>query len=279
MTSIGILHPGQMGISVAAACIESGHQAFWCPQGRSDASRVRAEAHGLLACDDLQVCTDTCDMLISVCPPSAAIAQAEAVAATGFDGIYVDANAVSPQSAEAIAVIFSQTDVRLVDAGIIGPPAHQPQTTRLYLSGEDAPGVLACFSGSKLEAIDLQAGVGAASALKMAYAGWTKGSGALLLSMYSVASSYGVEQALDAEWQLSLPQLPQRLRRTAEQNAPKAWRFVGEMHEIGKTLEQAGLPPEWFVAAAETYARLQDFKNAEDVSLADVMQALVQERG
>jgi hypothetical protein len=126
-----------------------------------------------------------------------------------------------------------------------------------------------------LTAITLEGAVGAASALKMAYAGWNKGSQALLLSIRALAAREGVDEALVREWALSMPDLAKRTEQAVEGNTRKAWRFVGEMHEIAATFAGAGLPEGFHEAAAEVFQRLAHWKDTPTPpSLADVQKAL-----
>ena len=176
----GILHPGAMGHSIGATCAG---RVIWASEGRSSATKERATAAGLDDVGTLTALTATADVVVSVCPPGAALDQATDVAQTGFDGIYVDANAVAPATARSIAERFDA----FVDGGIVGPPAHRPGTTRLYLSGDHAGDVAARWDGSALETRLVAGGPGAASAVKMCFAGWTKGTSALLLAIRAVA--------------------------------------------------------------------------------------------
>jgi len=212
MTRLCVLHPGAMGSSIAAALGEAGHQVYWLAAGRSDATRRRAARSGALP---LANETDLVgfDAVVSVCPPDAALAVADAVIAMGFTGIFVDANAVAPATARAIGDAVASAGCAFIDGGIIGPPAWQPGTTRLYLSGPDADIVAGWFAGSALQARAIGAEVGAASALKMCYAAFTKGSSALLLGVRALAEAEGVQQELLAEWDLSQPGLAARLPR------------------------------------------------------------------
>ena len=196
---------------------------------------------------------------------------ADSVAALEFGGVYVDANAVSPDTSRAIADRFD----RFVDGGIVGPPAHRPGTTRLYLSGEEAPAVAELWRESALDARAIAGGAGAASALKMAYATWTKVSGALLLDVRALARAEGVEAALLDEWAISQPGTADRSEATARGVAPKAWRFAGEMDEIAATFAAADLPDGFAVAAGELYRRLATFKDRSDADLDDVLDALL----
>ena len=150
-----------------------------------------------------------------------------------------------------------------MDGGIIGPPALSPGTTRLYLSGGDAPNVAALFREGPLDAMVLDGPPGAASALKMAYAAYTKGSAALLIAIRSLATHEGVDTALLREWKLSLPEMPGVSAEAVRDCAPRAWRFRGEMEEIANTFASAGLPEGFHRAAADIYRRMADYKDTD----------------
>lgn len=269
--SIGVLHPGAMGSSVIKALAANGHEVLWCDDGRSAATRARAEAAGAKSCATLQELADRCELLLSVCPPEFADKMAAAVLATGFTGLYIDGNAIAPARAEAISTRFAG---RYVDGGIIGPPATTAGSTRLYLSGERAPEVATLFAGTALEAIVMAESGCAASALKMCYAAWTKGSSGLLLSVCALADSLQVGPALADEWDRSQPGVGARAQSMAGALAPKAWRFAAEMREIAATYAAADLPVGWHTGAAEFYDLLAGFKGQRGVSLAEVLAEL-----
>src|SRR5918996_2451928 len=126
---VGIVHPGAMGAQVAAQAVAAGASVWWLPQGRSAATRERAAELGLRAADNLAELTARCTVVLSVCPPAAALDVAHQVAAAGFSGVYVDANAVSPGRMAQIAEVWDGTGARLVDGGITGPPPRQAGTT------------------------------------------------------------------------------------------------------------------------------------------------------
>jgi 3-hydroxyisobutyrate dehydrogenase-like beta-hydroxyacid dehydrogenase len=275
MTTIGLLHPGEMGSSVGAAGRAGGSRVLWTSEGRSASTRARAAADGLEDSGTLAALVGASDVVLSVCPPESAADVARSVAALGFSGLYVDANAVSPATAREVSAIAEKAGATYVDGGIIGPPARSRGATRLYLSGQAAPRVAALFKDSPLEAIVVDGGAGAASAVKMAYAAWTKGSSALLLGVRALAAAEGVEAALLAEWGLSQRDLPGRSESAAKGNAPKAWRFVGEMHEIAATFAGAGLPDGFHRAAAEIYRRMAGYKDAAPPSIGEVARALL----
>ena len=249
MTVVGVLHPGEMGAVVAGALRERGETVLWASAGRSAATAERAEAAGLEDAGDVAEVCRRCEILLSICPPHAAVEVARA--ASGFTGIYVDANAIAPDTARAIAKL----QPRLVDGGIVGPPPSRPDTTRLYLSGGEAAEVAALFAGTNLEARVLSGEPGAASALKAAYAGWTKGSAALLLTMRELARAEGVENALLEEWRLSIPKLEEHVAGAERSARRKGWRWVGEMEEIAHSMAAHDLPTGFHEAAAEVFRR------------------------
>jgi 3-hydroxyisobutyrate dehydrogenase-like beta-hydroxyacid dehydrogenase len=243
---LGLLHPGEMGAAIGAALVSTGRHVVWASAGRSDATRARAEAAGL---EDVGSVAEVARSVVvfSVCPPHAAAEVARSLAA--FGGIFVDANAVAPATARQIG----GTVGRVVDGGIVGPPPHAPGTTRLYLSGAEATTVAGLFAGSTLDARVVSSEVGDASALKMAYAAWTKGTAALVLAIREAARAAGVEAALADEWALSVPDLVDRLERAERSARAKGWRWVGEMEEIAATFAEAGLPAGFHEAAAEVF--------------------------
>ena len=231
---------------------------LWVPEGRSPASAARAAAAGLTAADGgLAGLAAQADVIVSVVPPHGALDVARQVAAAGFGGVYADANAVSPATAREVWRIVVGRGASYVDGGIIGTPPVTPGFIRLYLSGLRAGEVQRLFAGSPAD-VRVLGTEAAASALKMAYASWTKGSSALLLAARAVARADGVEEALLAEWDLSQPALAQRLARAAGSAATKGWRWVAEMEEIAATMGEAGLPEGFHQAAAEIYRRSGD---------------------
>ena len=274
-TTIGFLHPGAMGVTLAANATGPGAgPRLWSGDGRSGATRERAEAAGLVDAGRLADLCARCDLIVSICPPAAAVAVARSVADAGFAGRYIDANAVSPATSGVVAELFGP---RFIDGGVIGPPAERPGTTRLYLAGPGAAEVSRLWEGSNLGVVALSetAEGAAASALKMAYAGWTKGSAALLLTVNALAERAGVGDALRAEWDLSQPGLGDRSVRGATGSGPKAWRWEGEMAEIAATLAAVGLPDQFHRGAEEVFRRMASFKDQPGPSLDAVVDAIL----
>ena len=259
---IGLLHPGEMGTTVGAAARANDVQVAWASDGRGPRTRSRAEAAGLTDVDKLSALVKRSRIIFGVCPPHAATELARAVAGHRFSGVYVDADAVSPATVRDVRQIVDAGGACFVDGGIIGPPALTPGTTRLYLSGSESARVADCYRRGPLEECVLDGPPGAASALKMAYAAYTKGSAALLIAIRTLAIDEGVDAALIREWELSQAGLPSRSAGAVQSNARKAWRFSGEMQEIADTFAAARLPDGFHRAAAEVYRRMTGYKDA-----------------
>jgi 3-hydroxyisobutyrate dehydrogenase-like beta-hydroxyacid dehydrogenase len=263
-----------MGAAIGACLAKRGLRVVWASAGRGAATRARAKAAGLEDLGSLERALAAAEIALSVCPPHGALALAREVAGLGFGGIYVDANAISPETARNVGRVVEKAGTSFVDGGIIGPPPVEGGRSRMYLSGGSAKDVAALFAGSNMEAIPLAGPAGAASALKACYAGWTKGATALLAAIRALAEAEGVEAALLAEWKLSQPELQKRSEAVTAQ-ARKAWRWIGEMEEIAASFEAAGLPGGFHLAAADLYRRLEGFKGgATPPTLADVIEAL-----
>ncbi len=186
----------------------------------------------------------------------------------------MDANAISPATTRKVAAIVEAGGAVYVDGGIIGGPPVAPGQTRLYLSGPRAGEVQPLFEGTALDArlVGRDTPVGAASAVKLAYAAWTKGTAALVLAARGLARAEGVEDVLLAEWALSQPGLDQRSARAARSAAAKGWRWIAEMEEIAAAMAAAGLPEGFHQAAAEIYRRSPD---GGDGSLDAILTALL----
>ncbi len=262
---IGILYPGAMGISIAASAQNSGHQVYWTSEGRSSATRERAAKFGLNDAGSIAALSAECSLLLSVCPPHAAEDVAKQVLACGFNGLYVDANAISPERTIRLGQMLAEAGVSFVDGGIIGEPAWKPNTTCLYLAGLRAADIAACFSAGPLETQVLGATVGRASALKMCFAA------------YATAESLGVRDALLQQWRHDDPNFADNVYKRVRAVTAKAWRFSGEMEEISSTFRDAGLPGEFHAAAAIVYRRLAQFKDSgTPPTIEDVLGALLQ---
>lgn len=268
--ALGILHPGAMGVSVAQSAIDSGCEVYWVSEGRRPETRKRAEQAGLRVLVSIREMSECCPVIVSVCPPEFAPAVAREVEDAGFAGIFVDANAGAPQHKIELGREMEARGVRFVDGGIIGLPSRTPGETTLFLSGAAAGEAACCFAKGAIGAVVLGPEVGRASALKILFAAHNKGTIALQTALYAAAARYGVLSELQEQFVhrgFSLQKIETQILRAA----PKAWRWVEEMHEISAALEAVGMPGEFHDGAAKLYERLVDFKDAEGFSLQDVL--------
>jgi 3-hydroxyisobutyrate dehydrogenase-like beta-hydroxyacid dehydrogenase len=241
-----------MGAAVGAELRARGTQVLWASDGRSEATVRRATEAALEDAGTLDELARRSDVIVSVCPPHAALDVARSV--RGFTGVYVDANAVAPATTREIADAVG----RCVDGGIVGPPPRPPATTHLYLSGPDAPEIAELFEGTAVDARVVSTEIGAASAVKLAYAAWTKGAAALLLASVEFARAERVEPVLRAEWEESLPDLPERFRSARRSADAKGWRWVGEMEEIAAAFAAHDLPNGFHLGAAQVFSTLAE---------------------
>jgi 3-hydroxyisobutyrate dehydrogenase-like beta-hydroxyacid dehydrogenase len=267
-----------MGVTVGTTLVAGGADVTWASEGRSDATRGRAVTAGLRDVGSLDALVGSADTIVAVCPPDAAQVVLEAVLARGFQGTYLDANAIAPERACSMAERAEAAGARFVDGGIIGPPATAPGTTWLHLSGPEAGALQGAFGAGPLAANVVSDRVGDASAVKMCYAAFTKGSTALLAAQLATARALGVQEALEDQWERDEPGAAERARERVRRVTAKAWRFEGEMHEIAATFAAAGLPEGFHQAAADVYARLAGFKDdAGRPALEAVLDALARD--
>jgi len=276
--TVGLLHPGEMGSAVGRCLAGAGHKVLWAGTGRSPDTAARAQAAGLADAGQVAALAARAGVVLSICPPHAAVEVARQVAAAGFSGLYVDANAIAPGTAATVAAVAEAGGASYVDGGIIGPPPDAPDRTRLYLSGARAAAAAALFAGTWVDARVVDGRVGAASAVKLAYAAWTKGSAALLLAAEALASAAGVHDALLAEWDISQPGLERRRAGAARSAAVKGWRWDAEMEEIADSMAAAGLPDGFHRAAAEIFRRPPRHTSGDSVTVSDVIAALLPDR-
>lgn len=253
---IGILHPGVMGASVGSALKPAAGAVVWAAAGRSVTTSKRAEIADLVGVPDVAELARRCDVIVSVCPPDAALDVAGQVAAAvdGRPPLFVDANAVSPATVRAIGALLGAD--RVVDGAIIGPPAWEPGHTVLWLAGEAAATVAGLFAGSPFTARVLDGGLGTASGLKACFALQSKALPTIWLALAEAARVYGVEDALRDEVARTGGDLGAALGRLDTRAAGKAWRWVGEMEQAGDAFAEIGVPDGFSRAAAEMYRRM-----------------------
>ena len=259
MAVIGVIAQGTMGSGVGRRLRESGAEVRTLLSGRSPASAERAKAAGMVAAANERELLAGTDFFLSILPPGEAepLARRLAPALTALDRkpVYIDCNAVSPQTAIRIGEVIAPTGAHFVDAGIIGgPPQPGKKGPSIYASGQHVREALPLRDwGIDLRAID--GPIGAASGVKMSYAGITKGTTAIASAMLLGAARFGCAEALIAELSDSQPQMLARMRASIPGMYDKAYRWVAEMEEISDFLEKN--PPSQDIYAA--IARLYDY--------------------
>jgi 3-hydroxyisobutyrate dehydrogenase-like beta-hydroxyacid dehydrogenase len=263
MSNIGLLHPGEMGISVAASAINSGHKVYWASEGRSNETQARAEMYGLIDAGSLVRLCERCEIILSVCPPQAAENTARSAIEAGFKGLFTDANAISPQRSIRIGQLMERSGARFVDGSIIGGPAWKPKETWLYLAGTHAEEITRCFANGPLEVKVIGNEIGKASALKMCYAAYSKGTTALLAAIMATAEAYGVRGDLYEQWDMDAADFSNQANQRVSRATAKAWRFEDEMREIAATFREAGLPGGFHDAAAKVYNRMKGLRHSD----------------
>jgi 3-hydroxyisobutyrate dehydrogenase-like beta-hydroxyacid dehydrogenase len=268
-----------MGADLGRLLVSSGHRVFWLPEGRSDLTRSRALASGLVGVDSIQEMVTACDVILCICPPAKAIEVAERVSDAGFAGIYADLNAIAPQTVDRIHDLLHSAGIPFVDGAIIGPPPSLQQPTSLYLCGERTECIAELFRDSAIRVDMLGETTGRASAIKICDSLFNKGLLALLYETLAVAEQLQVRDEVMSVWnhnvggvsQLSLEN--DRLNRSSR----KAWRFIGEMQQVELTLANLeGTSRADIVNATETFSRLSRFRPGEESPTLDrIIQALL----
>jgi 3-hydroxyisobutyrate dehydrogenase-like beta-hydroxyacid dehydrogenase len=271
VNTVTVLHPGSMGAAVVAQSVGIGHQVLWVSTGRSPATVQRAEDAGLTACASLEEALDASDVVLSICPPHAAEDVATHVARHPFNGLYIDANAISPQRMERIANEICPAPV-VLDGAIFGPPPGAGRSCRLYVAGnEQAAGLThALFKDSSVEVRSAGGEVGSASALKAAFAGFQKAARTLAGVSHALADAHGVADLLTDE----AKRMPSQILSDPDylpSVAARAWRWAPEMMEVADALRAAGLPAEIAKATASVMARWERDKDQYQLPLADVL--------
>jgi len=270
MLKVAVIAPGAMGSGVARRLVENGVEVRTWLDGRSAASAARAEAAGMRAVGEVEIAE--CDIVLSIVPPAEALPLAQrlapTLAAAARKPVYVDCNAVSPQTVLRIAAVMA--GVPFIDAGIIGlPPKPGGEAPVFYSSGPDAAALLP-LAAHGLPVKLLTGPIGAASGLKMSYAGITKGLTALGAAMMLAATRFGAADDLRAELAASQPQLLPRFRRSVPDMFPKAYRWVAEMQEIADFAGEDAATRQIYLGIAALYERLALDFEGEQTEIAEL---------
>jgi 3-hydroxyisobutyrate dehydrogenase-like beta-hydroxyacid dehydrogenase len=260
---VAVIAPGMMGAAVGRRLVDHGLKVLTSLEGRSAETTGRAKAAGMTSASDEEIAAT--DFILSILPPGDAVALAQrfapALTASNSKPVFVDCNAVSPPTVERIAAAIAPTGSPFVDAGIIGsPPKPGDAGPRFYASGPDAPR-FATLRNFGLDVRVLGGPVSAASAVKMSYAGITKGTQALAAVMMLAATRGGSADALFKELEFSQPHMLAWLRRSLSIMPPKAYRWIAEMHEIADFVGEDPSGHELYVGAAHFYEQIaRDFE-------------------
>jgi putative dehydrogenase len=259
---VAVIAPGMMGAAVGKRLVDNGVKVLTSLKGRSAETATRAKAAGMAAAGDEEIAA--CDFILSILPPGDAIALAErfqpALKASNAKPVYVDCNAINPNTVDRVATVIAPTDCPFVDSGIIGsPPKPGDAGPRFYASGPAAPR-FATLRQYGLDVRVLDGAMSAASALKMSYAGITKGTQAIGAAMMLAATRAGSADALFAELSSSQKEMFAWFKRGLALMPPKAYRWVAEMHEIAGFVGEDPTAHELYEGAAHFYERIaEDF--------------------
>lgn len=255
-SNIAILMPGDMGHAVGRVLREHGHRVVTCLAGRSERTRGLARAAGLEDVPDLDTLVGNVDLVLSILPPGRALAQAQAVAKamtdTNSTPTYVDCNAISPDLTRKVGEVISAAGGSYIDAGIIGLAPGKGPSTRFYVSGPDtAP--MEALDGKGIEVLALGGEIGAASGLKMCYAGLTKGRWTLQTAVLLAAEQLGLSEALKREFEFSQQSEYEIMRARVPRLPADSERWIAEMEEISATFASVNVPSGFHEGAAEIF--------------------------
>ncbi len=259
---VAVIAPGMMGAAVGKRLVDNGVKVLTSLTGRSAETATRAKAAGMAAAGDEEIAAR--DFILSILPPGDAVALAErfqpALKASNAKPVYVDCNAINPKTVDRVAAVIAPTDCPFVDSGIIGsPPKPGDAGPRFYASGPAAPR-FATLRQYGLDVRVLDGAMSAASALKMSYAGITKGTQAIGAAMMLAATRAGSADALFAELSSSQKDMFAWFKRGLALMPPKAYRWVAEMHEIAGFVGEDPTAHELYEGAAHFYERIaEDF--------------------
>ncbi len=259
---VAVVGAGEMGSAVGRRLRRTGARVVTETRGRSAESKRRVESAGLEVIDNDDTLVRDADFILSIVPPGVAIEVArrfaEPIRRAQKKPAFVECNAIAPATTIQIAEILAPAGCKFIDAGIIGgPPGAEPGTysPRIYASGEHAHLLLAALN-SYLDIAVLDGAIGAASGLKMSYAGITKGITAIASVMLAGAARAGLADALYAELARSQPDQLRRFKRGVPGMLPKAYRWVAEMEQIAEFLKDDAGSARIYEGAAKWYATI-----------------------
>jgi putative dehydrogenase len=263
---VAVIAPGMMGAAVGKRLVDNGVRVLTSLKGRSAETAARAKVAGMAVAGDEEIAAS--DFILSILPPGDAVALADrfqpALKASNAKPVYVDCNAINPKTVDRVAAVIAPTDCPFVDSGIIGsPPKPGDAGPRFYASGPAAPR-FATLRQYGLDVRVLDGAMSAASALKMSYAGITKGTQAIGAAMMLAATRAGSADALFAELSSSQKEMFAWFKRGLALMPPKAYRWIAEMHEIAGFVGDDPAAKDLYEGAAHFYERIaEDFEGGK----------------
>ncbi len=274
--NIGFLHPGDMGAFLAHSVQNSGYEALWFSEHRSPSTRQRAEEQSMCEVSSLAQLCERCSVIISIVPPHAAKDIAYQVLSHPFRGIFIEANAISPELSKQLSIVFTKKGISYVDAAVFGGTSVKSKDTQIYLSGPEANEVASCFISGPVTPKVLGNEIGKASALKICHSMYSKGIWALLHNTMSAAEQYNIRHDLEYLLNQNDVNFSENTYKNMQRTSKKAWRFSGEMNEVSSTLQSLGLADGFSTAASEVYRRLSKFKEYDqEPDIEEIINALI----
>ena len=267
VNTVAIMSPGDMGHAVGQVLSESGIDVITCTDGRSQRTKNLAEKAGLRQVATLEDMVIQADLVLSIMVPSKAMSFVREISphfeSSKTPTYFADCNAVSPQSALAMAEVINQAGGKFIDGGIIGTAPTKGDTPRFYVSGPDASVVMELDGrGIIVKAIGNK--VGQASGIKMCYAALTKGTNTLHVALLTAASRMGLTDDLRKEFEFSQKSHLAAMEKGISRLPANAHRWIGEMEEIAATFENLGVTPNFHKGAAEIYKMLNSTPFAKE---------------
>jgi len=267
LKTVAIISPGDMGHAVGRMLGLHGFEVITCLANRSERTKRLAAEGGIRDYPKMAEMLERADVVLSIVPPGlaaqAAAEVAESMSASGFCPPYADCNAVSPETAKAIAKRISDAGADFIDGGILGPPPSEARNnTRFYFSGERAE-LLAELDGKGIVVRLLGPEIGRASGIKMCYAALTKGTHALQTAVITLAESLGLAEEVSHEFRTSQEASYKQMTSSAPRLPVVAWRYIDEMKQIAQTFEAAGVTPKFHQGATAVYSHLAKTPLAE----------------
>ncbi len=264
-----VLSPGEMGAAVGNAFHQNGFDVLGILAGRSEATRARAEAAGFQDASTLEDGLKRADIVFSILPPAESRATATLVAGAmqscGAKPPFIDCNAVSPETAKEVAAIITAVGAEAIDGGIVGnPPGKNPKATRFFVSGPNAA-IMDAFDGKGIAVKQCGPEIGQGSAVKMVYAGITKGVSALCANMLIAAERLGVADMAHEEFRYSQEALYKRMENLTPALPAVSHRYIGEMEEIAATCRAVGLSDGFHEGAANLYRLMEKSPFADEI--------------